>query len=67
MPTHLSELLLRCRDAFVTWIGVFIGSLLWDVIFGDGIQTDDYFESFSVATVAVCVHLTLAHLKRRHG
>jgi len=51
----------------VTWIGVFIGSLLWDVIFGDGIQIDDYFESLSVATVAVCVHLTLAHLKRRHG
>jgi len=67
VPSRLSGLLIRCRDAFVTWIGVFIGSLLWDVIFGDGIQIDDYFESLSVATVAVCVHLTLAHLKRRHG
>lgn len=52
-------------EAVIAWCGVFCGSLLWDVLFGDGIQADDWFEAFSVGLVAACMQFLISHYRAR--
>lgn len=46
-------------DSIVAAVGVFLGSLLWDVVFGDGIQKADVFQAVTVAIVAGLIQLWL--------
>lgn len=55
----------RYLESLIAGLGVFTGSLLWDQLFGDGIQGDDYFEAFSVALVAAIIEYALSDLRRR--
>ena len=57
----------RYIESLIAWTGVFAGSLLWNVLFGDGLQEDDYFEAFSVALIAAVIQRVLGALRRRHG
>lgn len=52
------------RDSLVAAAGVFIGSLLWDVFFGDGIQGEDFFEASTVAIIAGLIQLWLSRRRR---
>ncbi len=45
------------RDSLVAAIGVFCGSLIWDAVFGDGIQFDDVFQAITVGVVAAIIQL----------
>ena len=45
--------------------GVFAGSLIADIVFGDGIQTDDVQQAMTVAVIAAIIQIWLAHLRRR--
>jgi hypothetical protein len=53
------------RDSFIAAVGVFAGSLLWDVFFGDGIQGEDVFQAGTVAVVAALIQLWLS--RKRSG
>ncbi len=44
---------------------VFVGSLIADIVFGDGIQTDDLQQAATVAMVAAIVQVVLAGHRRR--
>ena len=44
---------------------VFVGSLIADIVFGDGIQADDILQAATVAIVAAIIQLWLA--SRRGG
>lgn len=52
-------------DSLVAAAGVFAGSLLWDVFFGDGIQRQDFFEAVTVAIIAGLIQLWLSRRRRR--
>jgi len=45
--------------------GVFAGSLIADVVFGDGIQGDDMLQALTVAVIAAVIQFWLA--RRRRG
>lgn len=49
----------RHIELLTAWVGVFIGSLLWDAIFGDGIQGDDFIEAFVMALLAAAIQWRL--------
>lgn len=53
------------RDSIIAAVGVFTGSLLWDVFFGDGIQGEDVFQAGTVAVVAALIQLWLS--RKRSG
>ena len=44
---------------------VFFGWLLWDVLFGDGIQNDDYFEAMTVGLLAAAIQWGISLLHRK--
>jgi len=44
---------------------VFAGSLIADVVFGDGIQTDDVQRAVTVAIVAAIIQIWLARIRKR--
>jgi len=51
-------------EALLAAGGVFAGSLVADVVFGDGIQTDDLVQAVVVAAIAAAIQFWLA---RRRG
>lgn len=53
------------KDSLVAAAGVFVGSLLWDVFFGDGIQGEDYFEAATVAVIAGLIQLWISRKRGR--
>jgi len=44
--------------------GVFAGSLIADIVFGDGIQSDDMLQALTVAVVAAVIQFWLARKRR---
>jgi len=50
----------RLGQVVIASLGVFIGSLLADVLFGDGIQQDDVYQAIMVATVAAAIQTWLS-------
>jgi len=54
-------------ESLVAGIGIFVGSLLWDTLFGDGIQDDDYVEALSIALLAALIQYGLGRLQRQRG
>ncbi len=52
-------------EAVVAASGVFAGSLIADVVFGDGIQSDDVLQAATVATIAAAIQFWLARSRRR--
>jgi hypothetical protein len=57
--------MLRIGKVFVATLSVFAGSLLSDIVFGDGIQTDDINQAVMVAAIAGIVQLCLTLKKSR--
>jgi hypothetical protein len=57
----------RIMESLVAGIGIFVGSLLWDTLFGDGIQDDDYVEALSIALLAALIQYGLCRLQRQRG
>jgi hypothetical protein len=55
--------MLRIGKVFVATLSVFAGSLLSDIAFGDGIQTDDINQAVMVAMIAGIVQLFLTRKK----
>jgi len=51
-------------ETLIAAAGVFVGSLFWDVAFGDGIQSEDVFQAATVATVAASIQWLLAMARR---
>ena len=59
-------MLIRSVECLIALIGVFAGSLLWDVFFGDGIQDDDYARALTVALIAAAIQWGISwHLRRK--
>lgn len=56
----------RYLESLIAATGIFAGSWLWNVIFGDGIQDEDYFEALSMAMIAASVQWVLSALRRQH-
>jgi hypothetical protein len=52
-------------ESLIALTGVFFGSLLWDVLFGDGIQNDDYFEAMTAGLLAAAIQRGLSLLHRK--
>ena len=50
----------RFGQVVIASLGVFIGSLLADVFFGDGIQEDDIYQAIMVALVAAVIQTWLS-------
>jgi hypothetical protein len=50
----------RFGQVVIASLGVFIGSLLADILFGDGIQEDDVYQAIMVATVAALIQTWLS-------
>lgn len=57
----------RIMESLVAGIGIFVGSLLWDTLFGDGIQDGDYVEALSIALLAALIQYGLGRLQRQRG
>ena len=51
-------------ETLIAAVGVFAGSLFWDVVFGDGIQSEDVFQAATVAAVAASIQWLLAMARR---
>jgi hypothetical protein len=51
-------------DALLAASGVFAGSLIADVVFGDGIQSDDILQAVTVAVIAAAIQFWLARKHR---
>ena len=55
-------------ECLIAFIGVFSGSLLWDVIFGDGIQGDDYFKALTVGLIAAAIQWEVSrHVRKKQS
>lgn len=54
----------RRIEPLIAWLGVFAGSLLWDVAFGNGIQKDDAAQAFACAAVAAAIQWLLSSRRR---
>ena len=52
-------------EALLAAGGVFAGSLIADVVFGDGIQTDDLQQAVAVAAIAAVIQFWLARSRGR--
>jgi hypothetical protein len=52
-------------EALLAASGVFAGSLIADVVFGDGIQSDDMLQAVTVAVIAAVIQFWLARRRRR--
>jgi hypothetical protein len=52
-------------EALLAASGVFAGSLIADVVFGDGIQSDDVLQAVTVAVVAASIQFWLASRRRQ--
>ena len=50
----------RFGQVAIATIGVFVGSLLADVLFGDGIQADDIYQAIMVAIEAAVIQTWLS-------
>lgn len=55
----------RIHEVSAAAIGVFAGSLIWDLVFGDGIQGEDVFQASTVAAVAALIQWWLATRRSR--
>ncbi len=55
----------RYLESLIAWTGIFVGSLLWNVFFGDGLQDDDFAEAFTVALIAAAIQWGFSSLNRR--
>lgn len=55
----------RLVESLVAGIGIFVGSLLWDVAFGDGIQDDDFAEALFIALLAALIQYGLGRRQRQ--
>lgn len=55
----------RIVESLVAGIGIFVGSLLWDVAFGDGIQDDDIAEALLIALLAALIQYGLGRRQRQ--
>lgn len=53
----------RIFEMLVASIGIFVGSLLSDVLFGDGLQLDDLQQAISLAILAGAIQWWLAGRK----
>lgn len=56
----------RYLESLIAATGIFAGSLLWDMFFGDGIQDEDYFEALSMAIIAAAIQWVLSQLRQQH-
>jgi uncharacterized membrane protein YvlD (DUF360 family) len=54
-------------DAAVAAIGVFFGTLLTAVFFGDGIQDEDIFQAVLVAAIAAVIQWQLSLMRTRRN
>lgn len=52
-------------ESLMAAVAVFVGSLIADIVFGDGIQTDDLQQAATVAIIAAIVQVALAGNRRR--
>lgn len=55
----------RIVESLVAGIGIFVGSLLWDVAFGDCIQDDDFAEALFIALLAALIQYGLGRRQRQ--
>ena len=55
----------RFVESLIALAGVFIGSLLWDINFGDGIQDEDYFQAITVGLIAAVIQWGINWLHRK--
>lgn len=46
-------------------LGVFVGSLIWDFAFGDGIQADDIYQAITVALLAALLQWLMIRARSR--
>ena len=53
----------RATQMLIAALGVFVGSLLSDIVFGDGIQSDDVNQAIMVAVIAGIVQYWLTRKK----
>ena len=63
-----TSLLIRSVECLIALIGVFAGALLWDVLFGDGIQGEDYSKALTVGLIAAAIQWGVSrHLRRKQS
>ena len=54
----------RALEPLIAAGGVFAGSVIADIAFGDGIQTDDVEQAVLVACIAAVIQIFLARSRR---
>ncbi|MCX7146124.1 MAG: hypothetical protein NT042_07980 [Sulfuritalea sp.] len=54
----------RTVAIIIASLGVFVGSLLSDVLLGDGIQSEDVNQAAMVALIAAAIQWWLGHRRR---
>lgn len=53
------------KDAVVAAIGGFLGVLVWETLFGDGLQVMDFSEALFIAAIAALIQFWLTWRGRR--
>ena len=63
LPTAAGDKMKKAFPVFLASVGVFVGSLLGDVLLGDGIQSEDVNQAALVALIAAAIQWWLSSRK----